>query len=173
MEQTHYTLLGVESNASDDELREAYLRIARDSLQIEDPREFVGRFHEINTAFDVLFIDDTQAEYDDELQRAAESEIPVERDAEAEAESRLTVGGCSAYLVELGEVNVIGEIMSTSGKAIKDYREVRFRVYDEQGKLIGTDYTNWGAFGRHQAFDETIYYKPKKAKPARIVVIPS
>ncbi len=173
MERTHYNVLGVETTVSDDELIEAYFRIGKEYLEIEDLREFMAKFQELNTAFDVLFNDESQADYDEELQAAAESEIPVERDAEAEAESKLTVSSCAAYFVEPGEVNVIGEVTSTTGRTIKDYKEIRFRVYDESGKLIGTNYTNWGTFGRNQAFDQTIYYKPKKAKPARIKVLPS
>lgn len=173
METNYYTVLGVASNASDDDLRCAYRNIAKEHLDIADLREFINKFQELNTAFDVLLNDDQREEYDDELQRIAELDIPVERDAQAETELKLMIGSCTAFFVEPGEVNVLGEMSSSSGRSTNDYREVRFLVYDLNGKLIGTNYTNWSSFGRHQAFDVTIYYKPKKAIPARIVVRPS
>jgi curved DNA-binding protein CbpA len=87
----HYALLGVEANASPDEIRKVYFNYARQlhpdrlaALGIPDELHIAHKvFAQLNTAFSVLSDSKRRAEYDALLGRGGES---VQREEQAQAE---------------------------------------------------------------------------------------
>lgn len=112
-------------------------------------------------------LNDNEEEDDDD---EVELEIPVEFDRESANQCKVKYQSCTVYFVEKGELNVIGEIVSSTGKAIAEYLKVRFNIYNADGKLIGTDFTYPNGPRTRKSFSENIYFKPKSAIPAKITM---
>ena len=47
-------------------------------------------------------------------------------------------------------MRVLGEVVSASAKPIQDYRAIQVVVYDENGDMLGREYTNWDSFQMRQ-----------------------
>lgn len=97
--------------------------------------------------------------------------IPVQIDKDMERLSGIKLEACAAYFDGDAAVRILGEVVTVSGKPIKDYREVQAVVYDADGDILGRDYTNWGSFQLRQSFELIIDDLP--STPARVRVFPS
>ena len=97
--------------------------------------------------------------------------LPILVDKKMEALSGISFEACAAYFDEVEGVRVLGEVVTASGEPIKDYREIQVVVYDENGDILGREYTNWTSFQLRQSFE--IQVLELHAVPARVRVFPS
>lgn len=83
----------------------------------------------------------------------ARRKIPCERDTAVEQHVKVCVETCTAYLYDDGRVKIIGELIASEGRSINSYREVQIILYDDEGDIVGRNYTNWMEFGLRQSFE--------------------
>lgn len=187
-EKNYYEVLQINDSAESEAIHAAYKRLAKKYQHNErNLLEYILKMQKLNEAYLVLSDSEDRTEYDEakdssrsfltthedeNLDEDLEKEITIERDDFCENEYKIKVESCAAYLVERGEVNIIGEAVTKSGTAINKYKEIHFSVYDANGKLLGTNYTCWSKFARRQSFDYQVYFKPKSAIPAKVRVYP-
>ncbi len=94
----HYQLLGVTPTASTSEIRQAYLRLARDKhpdlfSDAEEKRRAQALFQEITTAFNTLMNPRSREEYDESRQQPqARTPAELAREAFTRGESLLAAG---------------------------------------------------------------------------------
>ncbi len=154
-EKKYYEILHIESSAERKQIHEAYKYLAKEyQYEENDLFEYISKMKELNEAYLVLSDPDDRAKYDnndssidfsenEELEdEDSEQEIPVEIDEESETKYKLKVESFTAYLLKQGEIQVICEVVTKSGKASKKFITVRFSAYDKSGKLIGTKHPN-------------------------------
>jgi hypothetical protein len=107
------------------------------------------------------------------LAESSSGELTVLFDSAAERDMGVKFTAVEATCPEPGVVRVVGELVTTSGERLDDYRELQFVVYDCADKILGRGYTNWSEFGRRQSFDEELTELRSTAKPAKVRVFPS
>lgn len=83
----------------------------------------------------------------------ARCKIPCERDTAMEQHHKVCVETCTGYLYDDGRVKIMGELTASNNTPIDEYREVQVILYDEDGDIVGRDYTNWTDFGLRQSFE--------------------
>ena len=96
--------------------------------------------------------------------------LPVHRDQDMEKITGLSFDACAAYYDGV-EVRVVGEVVTRDSRPIADYREVQVVIYDEEGDILGRNYTNWTEFQIRQSFEVEIEDLP--GVPYRVKVFPS
>lgn len=99
--------------------------------------------------------------------------IPIERDEQMEEINEVKLTSCTAYYDESGLIKVLGELASTTGDPIEDYREVQVVVYDADGDILGREYTNWSEFGLRQSFEIKVKNEDTSLQPDRVKVFPA
>ncbi len=159
-------------------------QLSTENEDVKDLSQYILRMKELSeeflsSNFDCNRVDETnncldyknsEAKISDDTEH--ETEIDIELDKYEEDNSQIVIESCTAYLTRPGEIEVIGEALTLSGGAINQYKEIRFNVYDDKGKLLGTNYINWSKFGQRRSFKEQVNYKPKTVTPSKVRVYP-
>jgi len=180
----YLAILGIDHSEIEAKIHQSYKRRAKENESIENLSEYILKMKELNEAYLSLSADCDQideknncldhksSKFENPEESELETEIEIERDKYEEDQAKIVIKSCTAYLTEPGEIEVIGEAITQSGRAINKYKEIKFDVYDDKRKLIGTNYTNWSEFGRRQSFKSYVNYKPKKTIPTKVRVYP-
>lgn len=178
-EKTYYDILEIEPSAETVRMHESYKRMASGYRQSEtNLSAFIYKMKDLNEAYLVLSDPEKRAEYDETIEYAdssvgspededSEQEVPVEIDQDSADEHKLRVESCSAFLSERGRVEVLGEVITTDGKAVGQFLEVQCNVYDRNGKLIGTNELLGKKAGRRLAVKWMVFLQPASAIPVK------
>ena len=136
---------------------------------------------ELNKAYLTLIDDDKRTEYDEGLEgenalelesENANEEVPFEIDEESAKKNKIKIESCSFYLDGGGDIEAIGEIVSTNNRDIEDFIEIHFNVYDSDNKLISATKTYGNRSGKRITFDMYLFIKSKSksATPAKVKI---
>ncbi|MBD3878428.1 MAG: DnaJ domain-containing protein [Quinella sp. 1Q5] len=91
-DKNYYEILGIKRNATDDEIKEAYRKLARKyhpDWNRDDPNTAEAKMKEINGAYDTLKNKDKRKEYDKTLPKERE---PDEHSSEVEKQYKIWFG---------------------------------------------------------------------------------
>lgn len=185
--KNYYEILQVENSAETETIHVAYKRLAKERQYTNsDLRDYIDEMQKLNKAYVVLCDPEKRADYnetkdenysfsityeDENLpEEDLEKQIPVEIDKESENQYQLKTESCSAYLEEQGRIKIIGEVSTTDGKDISEHLEIHCNVYDNTGKLVGTNHLLGKNFGCQQSFDWMVFFTPKSAIPVKIKI---
>lgn len=96
--------------------------------------------------------------------------MPFEIDEESAKKNKVKVESCSFNLDGGGDIEAIGEIVSTNKKDIEDFIEIHFNVYDSNNKLVSATKTYGNRSGSRITFDMYLFIKSKSATPAKVKI---
>lgn len=136
--RNHYKLLGLSSEASQDDIRKAHRKLVREyhpDANPEDPRA-EERFKQIQQAYEVLSNPEKRREYDKDLHTSSRGNSGGPRTRAGES-----AGGGTAHNVDLSDL--LGKLNDLSSGRAGGRREVNFRLWGKDianvAKLLGVD----------------------------------
>lgn len=172
-EKNYYEILKINKSAESSEIHLAYKNLSKE-YQINEfkLRDYVMIMQELNKAYLNLVDEDTRTEYDENIdnENLTNSKVSYEVDEVSAKENKVKLESCNFYVDSGGDLEAIGEVVSTSKKNIEHFMEMQFSVYDHKDKLIGTTKTFGNKAGKRMDFDDYIFIKPKSAIPVKVKI---
>lgn len=101
-----------------------------------------------------------------------EQPLEVLRDEACEKLAGIKIESCSAFWDEEGEVVVVGEVATISGRSMSDYAEVHVAVHAAGGRLLAAETVHLGKVGIRKVFETSLEPRGRGAVPASVRVYP-
>lgn len=156
-----------------DKLQIAIDELRNTSHSIKELQEIIEDIkNKLNDLSAEYAVEDEEA--DEEKGAAIKIKITTLRDENMEQLAGVKVEACTAFLDSKGALHILGEIVSSNKKPIRDYRELQVVVFDSNGDISNRELTIWNNFGLRQSFDFKIEAEELAGStPAKVKVYPA